>query len=135
MIKLTAIAAALALSASVQADQAGEWTVHTVSAHVGVSGLNNINPGIGYNVSEYIRLGALYNSYKKPSAYAVGFYDLHPRFRVGAGLISGYTFEPGTFQVTGKTAGIVPLIAAEVDITKHVSVVWFGQAFNLEVKF
>lgn len=113
----------------------GDWTIHTVSAHVGVSGLNNVNPGVGYDVTDNLRIGGFYNSYRKPSAYALGFFEVHPRFRVGAGVISGYTFTPGTWEVEGKTAGLIPAVAAELDITNNVSVVWFGQAFNLEVKF
>lgn len=134
---LTGVAAACALTYCTDsaADQAGDWTIHTVSVHVGVSGLNNVNPGVGYNVTDHLRVGAFWNSYNKPSAYATGWFDLHPRVRVGAGLASGYTFVPGTWQVEGKTTGLVPVLAAEVDITDHVSVGWFGQALNLELKF
>lgn len=136
-----ALAIGVTFAADSHADKAGDWTIHTVSAHVGVSGLNNVNPGVGYNVTDGLRVGALYNSYKKPSAYVAGFIDFPPgqnRVRVGGGLISGYTFDTSDTAdslITGKTTGIVPLVAVEVDITKNVSVVWFGQAFNLEVKF
>jgi len=117
------------------------WTLHTVSYHVQLPGgrdvddLNNFNPGLGYDVTEHARIGALYNSYKKPSVYGALFLPLGERFRIGAGIISGYTFDSDTRRVKGKAAGIVPLVAAELDLTKHVSVAWFGQAFNLELKW
>lgn len=112
-----------------------DWTIHTVSAHVGVKGLNPYNPGIGYDVTDKVRVGALYNSYKKPSGYALYIVPLHPRFRFGAGLISGYKLNTNTWEVSGKTGSIIPAVALEADITRNVSAVWFGQAINLELKF
>jgi hypothetical protein len=115
----------------------GDVTVHTVSTHIGVSGLNNINPGVAYDVTDNFRVGALVNSYKKPSAYAALMIPMGDRLRIGAGVISGYRFSKGDEDgmVQGHTAGLVPLVAVEVDITKRLSAVWMGQAINLEVKF
>lgn len=134
--RLALIALALGLTAALATDAhsaEGGWTVHTVSVHVGASGLNNFNPGVGYALTDNFRVGALYNSYKVPSAYALGIYNVNSRFRVGAGVISGYTYNNGA--VSGKASGVLPAVAAELDITKRLSVVWFGQAFNLEFKF
>lgn len=111
----------------------GDVTVHTVSTHLQTSGLNNINPGVGYDFGS-LRLGGIYNSYKKPSLYAVGIIDVTDSFRVGAGVVSGYRFQDG-LVVKGDHDSIIPLIAAEYDLTKHVSIVWFGEVLNLELKF
>ena len=110
----------------------GDITIHTVSTHIGVSGLNNINPGVAYDVTDRLRVGVLRNSFKKPSAYAALMWALHDRVHLGVGVISGYGIEDGA--IIGKTAGIIPLLAVELDITDHVSVVWMGQAINLELK-
>jgi hypothetical protein len=129
------------LIAAYMDDARADWTLHTVSYHVQFPGardtdrLNNFNPGLAYDVTDIFRVGAFYNSYKKPSVYGAFFLPLGDRFRVGAGLVSGYAFEQGSFRVEGHTAGVIPLIAAEFDVTKHVSVAWFGQAFNLELKW
>ena len=120
----------------VMAEQ-GDITVHTVSTHIGVSGLNNINPGVAYDVTDNFKINDLVNSYKKPSLYAALMVPMGDRLRIGAGVISGYRFSKGDEDgmVRGSTAGIVPLVAIEVDITKRFSAVWMGQAVNLEVKF
>ena len=107
-------------------------TVHTVSTHVGVSGMNNINPGIGIDYRD-VRFGALYNSFEKPSVYGAYIVPLHPRVRVGLGAVTGYEYRDGGFY--GKTTGVLPLFAVEADITDNVSVLWFGRAINLELKF
>ncbi len=111
----------------------GDVTIHTVSTHVGVKGLNNINPGVAYDLTDRLRLGALLNSYKKPSAYAAYMIPILPRLRVGIGAISGYQLNG--MRISGKTASVIPLFAVEVDVLKNISVVWMGQAINLEVKF
>lgn len=107
--------------------------MHTVSTHLGGSGLNNINPGVAYDLSDRLRLGALLNSFKKPSVYAAYLIPLGTRVRAGVGAVTGYQYKDG--QVLGKTASAIPMLAVEVDVTKHVSVLWFGQALNLELKF
>jgi hypothetical protein len=136
-MKFTLLAAAMALGFSYTFDasaEQGDWTAHTVSVHVGVTGLNNFNPGLAYDVRDDLRVGALYNSYKKPSLYVAKLFNVGNRFRAGVGVVSGYKWESGE-GVSGKTSGILPLVAAELDITNNVSIIWFGQAFNLEVKF
>ena len=138
MNNLAPLSLAIALAASqAVAEDAGTWTIHTVSAHIGVSGLNNVNPGAGYNLTRHIRVGGFYNSYEKPSLYAAAFGDINSRVRIGAGLVSGYTFDTDSDEgfLSGKTSGVVPLLALEVDITRNLSLAWFGQAINLEVKF
>ena len=110
------------------------FTVHTVSYHVGADDLNNVNVGLGYDIAENVRIGALYNSYSKPSAYAAAFVSLNKRVRIGAGVITGYAIGED-WRLEGKTTSILPLAAAEVDLTEHVSVIWFGQALNLALKF
>jgi hypothetical protein len=151
-VGLALLVLALELPSCARAEQ-GDITLHTVSAHVGVSGLNNINPGVGYDLTDNVRVGGFYNSYRKPSAYVAAFLNIHPRFRVGAGVISGYSFQseddetlksadkPECSGLCGNASGVLPLVAAEFDIVPQkgsrpgVSVVWFGQALNLEVKF
>ena len=120
------------MSKTCSADE-GDITVHTASVHVGASGLNNINPGIAYDLKDRLRLGALLNSFKKPSVYAAYLIPLGTKVRVGVGVITGYEYKDG--RVLGKTASAIPMLAVEVDITDHVSVLWFGQALNLELKF
>ena len=124
--------ASFGLARTVRAD-AGDITVHTVSVHVGASGLNNINPGVAYDLTDRLRLGALLNSFGKPSAYAAYLIPLGTKVRVGVGAVTGYQYKDG--RVLGKTASAIPMLAVEVDVTKHVSVLWFGQALNLELKF
>jgi len=120
----------LLLSSSVQAD----WTVHTVSDHLKTTGLNNINPGIAYDFTPNFRAGGLYNSYHRPSFYAVGLAHVNSRLRLGAGVISGYKLH-GKDVGKGSDTSIIPLIAVEYDLTKHVSIAWFGEVLNLELKF
>lgn len=115
--------------------QGNGWTVHTVSVHAATQGLNNINPGIAYDVRDDLRVGAIYNSYKKPSLYVAKLFNVRKRFRAGLGVISGYTWDNDKGGVYGKTSGILPLVAAEFDLAPGVSLLWFGEAFNLEVKF
>lgn len=98
--------------------------MHLVSTHPGQSGLNNINPGIAYNVTDDIRIGAVRNSYKRLSLYVMEVYSVTDRLRIGAGAASGYEAEFGS--------PIIPVVAVEYDITDSFSVVWFGLAFNLE---
>ena len=124
--------ASFGLARTVRAD-AGDITVHTASVHVGASGLNNINPGVAYDLKDRLRLGALLNSFKKPSVYAAYLIPLGTKVRVGVGVITGYEYKDG--RVLGKTASAIPMVAVEVDITEHVSVLWFGHALNLEWKF
>lgn len=134
-MKKSILAMALALGLSTAA-AGNDWTIHTVSVHVGVEDLNNLNPGIGYNVTDDIRVGAFYNSYKLPSVYAAKLIPLHPRVRLGLGAITGYKLvSPDEGLIVGKATGVVPLLAIEADITDNVSVIWFGRALNLEVRF
>ena len=130
MKKLILAAALAALTGSALADG---WTVHTRSMHFGVDGLNNNNPGLAYDVRPDVRVGALYNSYKKPSLYAAKIIPLNRYMRVGLGVITGYTWRDG--DIHGKTTGILPLLAVEADLAPNISVIWLGQAINLEVKF
>jgi hypothetical protein len=137
-MKFTLLAAAMALGFSYAFDasaEQGDWTIHTVSVHAGVTGLNNFNPGLAYDVRDDLRVGALYNSYEKPSLYVAKLFNIKKRFRAGVGVISGYKWDSDQNDVTGKTTGILPLVAAEFDIAPNISILWFGQAFNLEVKF
>lgn len=137
-MKATVIALAVslvALSAAECQAREGGWTVHTVSAHVATRGLNNFNPGIAYDVRDDLRVGGLYNSYEKPSFYVAKLFNVRKRFRAGLGIISGYTWDQDERDVVGKTSGILPFVAAEFDLAPGVSLLWFGEAFNLEVKF
>ncbi len=127
------VAIGLTLAAGSCDAEQGDITLHTVSVHVGAPGLNNINPGVAYDVTDNVRVGGLYNSYKKPSVYAAYLYPLSSRFRIGAGIVTGYAIDGR--RIKGKTVSAIPLLAAEFDVTKRLSVIWFGQAFNLEVKF
>lgn len=112
-----------------------KWTIHTVSTHLITDDMNNVNPGLAYDVREDIRIGALYNSYNRPSLYAAKIFPIHDRVRVGLGVITGYGWDSDEHDVYGKTTGVIPLLALELDVTKHVSIIWFGEALNLELKF
>jgi len=111
----------------------GDVTVHTFSVHLQGRGLNNVNPGVGYDVTDTFRTGILYNSYKKPSVYAAYIVPWSPRIRAAFGVVTGYAFKDKRIQ--GKTYSAVPLVALEVDLTDTISILWFGTALNLEVKF
>ena len=110
------------------------WTAHTVSAHVGCPDCSWATPGLAYDVHSHVRIGALLNSYHKPSAYAVGIIPVRDNVRIGLGAASGYKLGHN-FQLTGDTMSVAPVLAIEVDLTDHLSLLWFGQAINLEVKF
>ena len=138
-MKQTLIAIALAASfcgiQTARAEQ-GDISVHTLTAHIGVSGLNVVTPGIAYDISDNVRVGGLVrNSYGFKSAYILGYTHLNKYVSVGAGVISGYTWDGDAGQVVGQKNGVIPLLAAEFRITDHVAVTWFGQAFNLTLKF
>jgi len=122
----------LAVSGAVQAAK-GDITVHTVSTHFGANGMNNINPGIAYNVHDRVRFGALVNSFKLPSAYGAYLLPVTEDIRLGFGLVTGYQFKDG--RILGKTNSVIPLFAVEVDVIKNVSVLWFGTAVNVTLKF
>ena len=124
---------ALVLIAVVDSARA-DWTVHTVSEHIGQSGFNNVNPGLGYDYTPSLRVGGLYNSFERPSFYAVGIYNLTDSFRIGAGVISGYVIKDWEVG-QGDHDSIIPIIAMEYDISDHVSIAWFGTVLNLELKF
>lgn len=111
-----------------------EVTIHTVSVHLVTSGMNNINPGIGYDIGP-VRVGALYNSYKRPGFYAIAIAPITPRFRIGAGVISGYRFDSENRVLMQDDNHFIPYIAAEYDVTKSLSVAWMGEVLNLEYKF
>jgi hypothetical protein len=111
----------------------GQFVIHTFTTHVGVEGLEEYTPGLAYTNNKNFRLGILRNSFKLPSMYAVKLFPVSKRFKFGVGLISGYTYFNGTL-IKGPRS-IVPLVAAELDITKNVGVVWAGNAFNLVLKY
>lgn len=123
----------------------GDVTIHTVSAHMGApDGLNNLNFGMGFDVTNNVRIGGFYNSYSEPSAYAAAFVTIPNtggRLRVGGGAISGYAIGDN-WRLKGDAKSVLPFVAAEVDIIRvkrgrkpGVTLGWFGQAINLEVKF
>ena len=138
-MKQTLIAIALAASfCGIQVAKAeqGDISVHTLTAHVGVSGLNVVTPGVGYDLTDNVRIGGLVrNSYGFKSVYVLGYNRLNKYVSVGAGAISGYTWDGDAGQVVGKAGGVIPLLAAEFHLHENVSVTWFGQAFNLTLKF
>jgi len=105
------------------------WTLHTVSIHPGQSGMNNINIGVAYNVTDNIRIGAVHNSYEKVSLYVVNITTINDNWRIGTGVASGYRSE------FWSSSPVIPVISVEYDITDNLSVLWFGTAINLEVKF
>ena len=130
-MKKTILALALAASASLAG--AGEVVVHTGSVHFGpgTSDLNNFNPGIGYDFGPY-QLGGFYNSYELPSFYGAWKLPVTDRISFGLGAITGYTWDHG---ITGDRNGVIPLVAVNFRVTKHIGLTYFGQAINLEVRF
>lgn len=123
MKKLLCIVACM-LGAPVHADPQ-PWTVHTVSQHYRQNNeeINNLNPGIAYDPIRYTRIGAVVNSYKHLSAYAAVIIPLSDNLRLGVGGVTGYGH---------KTR---PLVAIEYDIKPGLSILWFGTAINVELKF
>jgi hypothetical protein len=113
---------------------ADNLTVHTVSHHFITQDMNNVNPGLGYDVNKNLRIGGFYNSYEKPSFCSVGIANITDKFRVGVGVISGYKLQNSRIY-EGKHTSLIPLIAMEYDITSDVSIAWFGEVLNLELKF
>ena len=112
------------LSGPVSAD----WTAHLVSTHYNNNDLyNNINPGLAYTTDSYYRFGALKNSFKHLSLYAMKVVPIRSNLRFGFGAISGYERETGY--------KVLPAFAVEYDLNDRFSVVWFGAGINLEVKF
>lgn len=111
----------------------GDIIVHTFTSHVGVSDLEDFTPGVGYTNDANYRFGVLRNSYKVPSFYVVKMFPENKRFRFGLGAVSGYEYSKG--MLSKKERGIIPLMAAEVDLTKNTTVIWFGQALSLAFKF
>lgn len=136
-MKRTLLAIALAVASVPAVADDTPWTIHTASVHFGpgTEGLNNVNPGVAYQFANNVRVGGLYNSYKLPSVYAAYIHDVTDNFHVGLGVVSGYTWSSEEHALVGKANSVVPLLAVEADITDNVSLVWFGQAINLEVKF
>ena len=128
---LKAIALALAI---VPSTVIADVSIHTVSLHMVSKGVNNFNPGVGYDIKS-ARVGILYNSFKRPSVYALGIIDITPILRIGAGVIRGYSFDTDNTVITRDDNHWMPLVAVEVDITKSLSLVWFGDAINVEYKF
>lgn len=126
--------AALALLMLLPYPAIADVTIHTVSVHLATSGMNNFNPGIGYDIGP-VRVGGLYNSYKRPGFYAIAIAPITPRFRVGAGVISGYRFDSENRVLMQDDNHFIPYIAAEYDISKSWSVAWFGEVLNIEYKF
>lgn len=127
---------ALALAASTALASAGEVVVHTGSIHFGpgTEGLNNFNPGIGYDFGRY-QVGGFYNSYELPSLYGAWKLPVTNRISVGLGLISGYAWDRDENALVGKRNGLVPLVAVSFRLTRHIGFTYFGQAINLEVRF
>lgn len=122
-MKYTIVFMFLLTANPLQADQ-GNWTVHTVSMHFSNDEeLNNINPGVAYDLFEYMRIGGVVNSYKRLSLYAVGIIPITHRLRVGVGTVNGYDNGPQ------------PMAAIEYDILPDLSILWFGKAINMELKF
>jgi len=111
----------------------GQFMVHTFTTHIGVEGLEEYTPGLAYTNDKNYRFGILRNSFKIPSAYVAKLFPVNKHFRFGVGLVSGYKFTNG--YITGSKKHIIPLLAAELDITKNVGVTWFGNAFNLILKY
>jgi len=111
----------------------GEFLIHTFTTHVGVDGLEKYTPGLAYTNDKNYRFGILRNSFKQPSGYVVKLFPVSKRFRLGLGIISGYKYVKGSLVSSRKN--IVPLLAAELDITKNVGIIWSGNAFNLVLKY
>jgi len=133
-MKKTILALALALSAPLAA--AGEVVVHTGSVHFGpgTDGLNNFNPGLGYDFGSY-QVGGFYNSYELPSFYGAWKWNVTDRISFGVGAITGYTWDSDEHHITGKRNGVIPLVAVGFRVTKHIGLTYFGQAISLEVRF
>ena len=136
-MKQTLIAIALAASfCGIQAAKAeqGDIHVHTLTAHVGVSGLNVVTPGLAYDVTDNLRIGGLVrNSYGFKSVYVAGYTRINKYVSLGGGFITGYGWDGK--QVIGKKNGIIPLAAVQFHITDNVGVTVFGQALNLTFTF
>jgi len=113
--------------------QACEFVVHTFTYHAGGEKLETFTPGLGYTTNSSYSFGALRNSFKSSSIYIVKMFPIFKGVRVGMGAITGYYHKGG--RVGKDEDGVIPLLAAEIDITKNVSVIWFGNAFNLTLKF
>jgi len=104
--------------------QAEGWTVHTVSMHYQDHGqYNNINPGIAYDVFKYARVGAVVNSFYHLSTYAAAIIPVSRKMRIGLGVVTGYK------------GGPLPMVSVEYDIRPGLSILWFGTALNMEIKF
>jgi len=126
------LAAALALPVAATA-VAGELMVHTVTAHVGLGQkLRTFTPGLAYTTNGK-RVGVLSNSYGKPSLYAAAIIPISQRTRIGVGAISGYKYSNMT--IDDDSTSVIPLVAAEVDVTDSVTLIWFMQAINISIKF
>lgn len=113
-------------------DAHADWTVHTVSLHA-QHGMNNLNPGLGFDLRPDWRVGAYYNSYKDVSAYSLYIHPLTDRLRIGVGLVTGYRWEGGVEKGEGRH--VIPMLGLEYDINHRLSLGFFGTAVNLEVKF
>jgi len=126
------VSALCILSSTVATVQAGEHIIHTLTLHPQNVDLTP-TPGFGYATDDGARFGVLYNTFKLPSYYVAHTYDISSRFRIGLGLMSGYLVQDG--EIINKRSGFIPFTAVEADITDHISVVWMGNVFNLELKF
>lgn len=113
----------------------GTLFVHTHTYHQHQEGqeIEAFTPGLGYETDGGYRFGALRNSFGIPSVYAVKTFPENKRFRFGLGAISGYEWTGRGLR--GRERGAVPIVGAEYDILDNVSVVWFGQALNLVLKW
>ena len=115
---------------------AGDLSFHTFSAHIKEDNREEFTPGIAFTEGGY-RFGYLRNSFKINSFYGTKIFRISDSMRLGLGVITGYeyaTTEDGT-GITGKNGGAIPFVAVEKDITDNISVLWFGRAVNLIVKF
>ena len=113
--------------------QAGEIVVHTFTVHAGGEKLEKFTPGLGYTTNSNYRFGILRNSYKLPSIYAVKMFPVFKGVQIGMGAITGYRLKG--IKIGKDEDGVIPLLAAEIDIVKNVSIIWFGQAISLALKF
>lgn len=105
-----------------------DWIIHTVSQHPFDSGVNNINPGVAYDTGEY-RSGVFYNSYKRTSFYTAKVSSITTKLKIGYGVASGYSSE------FWDSSPLIPIIAMEYNVTNNLSLIWFGKAINIGVKF
>lgn len=118
---------------------AGEWYVHTVSAHVPTNHhLNEVNLGLAYRTDGNWRLGVYRNSYMRPSGYVAKVFELAPKWNLMAGAVNGYRVSScgGTFGICqGDDKEILPLIALEWQLVDHLGVIFTPGLIHLELRY